>query len=122
MTSNGRSPQAVAPDMGIAREQLRQPEQAAELSVAEASEIKERKRLIEKVSGEVSDQQKVLQLLRVEQQRFLQALITSKGLSLDDDFNLDPDGGVVWRTARAVEMAPQPIIDHDAEALEAIPD
>lgn len=126
MASNGRSPEAVATEMGSAREQLRQPETAAELTVAETSEIKERRRLIEKVTEDVSDRQKVLQLLRVEQQRFLQTLITSKGLSLADDFNIDAENGVVWRTAKSVPMAPQvvedvpvPPNDHEAENVPA---
>jgi hypothetical protein len=97
--------------MGTAREQIQQPELAAELTVAETTEIKERKRLIEKESENLLDQQKVLQLLRIEQQRYLQSLITGKGLSLADDFNLDAEAGVIWRTARAVPMTSQVVDD-----------
>jgi hypothetical protein len=117
MTKASRSPRPVETDMGSAREQLTQPELAAELTVAETTEIKERKRLIEQEAERLLDQQKILQLLRMEQQRYLQSLITGKGLSLADDFNLDAEAGVVWRTARAVPMSPQ-VVD-DAPVVEA---
>ena len=92
------APQAV----GYAREPLRQPEAAAQVSVAEAAEIKERKRLIDAASVAASDAQKVLQLLRNENLQFLQSLVKAKSLAPEDEYNVDSDAGIIWRTARLV--------------------
>lgn len=87
--------------MGSVREPLRQPESAAQLTVSEASEIRERKRLIEDATTRAVDAGKIVQLLRNEHMQYLQTLVKSKGLDLSDEFNIDSDAGVVWRTARA---------------------
>lgn len=106
-TSNKPAP-VPAPEAGGLREQLRQPEVVADLSHPEVTEIKERRRLIEKHAEYVTDQQKILRLLQSEQTSFLQRVVTSKGLSLNDEYNLDTDAGVIIRTAKAV-VAPEPV-------------
>lgn len=78
---------------------LDKPEIAGTLEFLEVTEIKERRRLIEKQQDTITDDQKILRLLQNEQQRFLQTLILSRGLSLSDDFNVDSDSGVILRTA-----------------------
>lgn len=107
MSQNGQ----VQTNTAGMKEPLKQPEVAADLTVAEASEIKERKRLIDKQIDEVNDANKVLALLRIENQRFLQTLIANKNLPSGDDYNLDSEGGVILRTARAVALDPEPVDD-----------
>lgn len=99
-TANGKD---TASDSGSFRQTLDKPEAVASLSVAEASEIKERKRLIENEMLKFSDFQKIIALLRAEQTRYLQSLIQSKGLSLADDYNVDSDGGVIMLVARNID-------------------
>ena len=77
------------------RKPLDQPEQVGSISVAEASEIRERKRLREKYEAdfkskqdELGDIAKVITLLRVENEQFLQKLLRDRNLTDANDYNV----------------------------------
>lgn len=113
------------PDMGSARQPLAQPEQVGSISVAEAAEIRERRRLREKQEldvkdfetrllaeqTELDDKRKVLTLLRVEHEQFLQRLLRDRGLPMDDDYNINSESGLIFRTARSVPTMPPEIVE-----------
>lgn len=104
--------EVTQPETGSFSEPLDPPEQAGTISVAEAAEIRERKRLIEAAQDrlkamqeEASDLSKTIQLLRVENRAFLESLCRARGLSLQDGYNVESDTGVIWRTARFIDNA-----------------
>jgi hypothetical protein len=119
------------PDVGQARKPLAEPEQVGTISVAEAGEIRERKRLREKYEAdlkakqdELSDVAKVVTLLRVENEQFLQRLLRDRSLPLEDDYNVQSETGLIWRTAEAIrprevtieETTPVAVSASDSEA------
>lgn len=125
MANNGRKASDAPPDMGSARRPLAQPERVGSISVAEAGEIRERKRLREKYEDELkakqdelSDISKIVTLLRVENEQYLQRLLRERDLPLDDDYNVQSETGDIWRTAAAVHM--KELSAHDTSPV-AIP-
>lgn len=120
VTSNGKSPSPSG--TGIVRQPLKEPEQVGSISVAEAAEIRERRRLREKYEAdmkvkqdEIQDIAKVLTILRLENESYLQKLLRERGLKMDDDYNVQSDTGVIWRTAVSVEPVSE--IETDAEPM-----
>jgi hypothetical protein len=118
----GNGTKAIPNAAGTIRQPLDKPEPVANLAYAEVSEIKERRRLIEKVATDIVDQQKVLGLLRNEQTKYLQGLLEQRGLPMQDDYNVDSEAGVIMRIARYVEpdsvvlTETEPIAVSDEEA------
>ena len=95
-----------------AREKVDPPETAATITVAEAGEIRERKRLMERLGekvkakqDELNDLVKIAQLMRIEHQQYLTSICRSYGLDLNDDYNVESESGVIWRTSRPAKVA-----------------
>lgn len=112
---NGSKPEPS--EVGFLRQPLDRPKKVADLSFAEVSEIKERRRLIEAKANEAMDLQKVVNLLRMEQVRFLQDVVTGHGLSLRDDHNIDSESGAIFLTATYIE----PDVAQDEAVVAAAP-
>lgn len=111
-----RAPKKPLPvDLGTIRKPLERPEKAADLTHAQVTELKERRRLLESYETQANDIIKVVQLLRSEYQKTAQTLIEQSGLSRDDDYNIDTDGGVIWRTATYVPLEPETISEEVVE-------
>lgn len=119
------APKNVLPaELGTVRKQLDRPEKAADLTVAQVTELKERKRLVEQYEKEASDLVKVVQLLRSEYQKIAIQLIKDHNLNEGDDHNLDTENGVIWRTATYVPVTPEsldeaPVAEEAEEAVAA---
>lgn len=101
---------AKQPPMGTISQPIDPPEQAGTISVGEAAEIRERKRLIEAAQDrfkvtqdDLADQAKIIQLLRVENRKYLESLCETRGLDLRDGYDVASESGIIWRTAKAVE-------------------
>lgn len=125
MTGNGRTPAGA---MGTARQPLSDPEQAGTISVAEAAEIRERKRLREKYEAdlkakqdEANDIAKIITLLRMENEQFLTKLLRDRDLNLDDDYNVMSESGLIWRTAIGIQPAEVTVEDTEPEVTADTP-
>lgn len=106
---------ALPNSVGTVRRPLEKPESVGTLTVPETQEIKERRRLIEEMAKAIVDKQKVLGLLRNEHTKFLQGLLSDRGLSLNDDYNVDSDSGLIYRTAKYV--APESVSIEETEPV-----
>jgi hypothetical protein len=120
-------PPAAAPQ-GTVRERVEPPEVVGDISVAEAQEIKERKRLIEAAvdkfkegQDRLNDEAKVITLLRSENRMFLEGLLRAHSLDASDDYNIDSDLGRIVRVARAINTPPVVETTEEAEPVEAEP-
>ena len=114
-SKNGTKTAPPPADIGLFRKQLETPERVADLSVAEAEEIRERKRLIEAQQKAFEDNQKILALLRTEYIRYLEKLLEARQLDRSrSDYDVDSIRGAIWRTAVLVE--PEPETEPAAEA------
>jgi hypothetical protein len=109
----------VPEDLGTVRKPLDKPQHAADLTVAQVTELKERRRLLERFENEANDAFKVVQLLRGEYQKTAMQLIESHGLDRNDDHNIDTDNGVIWRTATYVPVKAEEVKDVEVEAVAA---
>ena len=123
VAKNGRTPAAMPSSAGALRRTLDQPEQVGSISVAEAAEIRERKRLREKYEtdfqakqDELGDIAKVITLLRVENEQYLQKLLRERSLSAANDYNVQSESGIIWCTA-----VPASAEDVHIEETEEIP-
>lgn len=125
---NKGSKQMASRNAGVALDpqakiKLDPPEQAGTISVAEAAEIRERTRLLEaqqklltEKQDEVNDIAKMATLLRMESMAYVKNLCQDRGLDLRDDYNVQSESGIIWRTASAPpaileDTAPAPVED-----------
>lgn len=119
VANNGRKTAAAkTPDLGAARKPLAEPVQVGQISVAEAGEIRERKRLrdlyeeqLKAKQDELGDIAKVVTLLRIENEQYLQRLLRDRNLPMDDDYNVQSETGIIWRTAVAAKPAEVEVVD-----------
>lgn len=106
-------------DMGKVRKQLEKPALAANLTVAEVSELKERRRLLERFERESSDAYKVMVLLRAEYQKHAQQLVEKYGLDTSNDHNIDTEAGAIWLVATYVDIEPEVVEEPEATPVAA---
>jgi len=109
--------------MGMVREPLNPPEEVGSISVAEAAEIRERRRLSESIQAQVkakqdelNDLMKIGTVIRTEHRSYLEGLCRARGLDTRDDYNIETESGVILRTARSIEAPLPPVIEETTEA------
>lgn len=96
------------------------PEPVGEITAMEAAELKALAKLEDQQRANMEHDQRMLLALQNHRRSYAREIVQRHNLSLDDNYNINDDSGLITRTHRSVPVPP-PIVEdvaaeHPAEA------